>query len=71
MGWESTEQSKWERLATVVNPGANRELFVLPTDACNRVKLRATRRSEAGIGFRDGQRKLKLRMTDRHVMGST
>ena len=44
------------------------------------MKLSATRRSEAGIGFRGaggerirnyGQRKFKVRMTDGHVAGST
>ena len=44
------------------------------------MKLSATRRSEAGIGFRGaggerirnhGQREIKVRMTDGHVAGST
>ena len=50
MGWESTEQSKWERLAAVVDAHAAEN--VLPAGVCNHVKLSATRRSEAGMGFR-------------------
>ena len=78
MGWQSTEQSKWERLAAVVDSGAAEN--VLPTGVCNHVKLSATRRSDAGIGFRGaagerirnhGQRKFKVRMRDGHVAGST
>ena len=47
---------------------------------CNHVKLSATRRSDAGIGFRGaggerirnhGQRKFKVRMRDGHVAGIT
>ena len=50
MGCESAEQSKWERLAAVVDSGAAEN--VLPAGVCNHVKLSATRRSDAGIGFR-------------------
>ena len=49
MGWESAEQSKWERLAAVVDSGAAE--CVLPAGVCSNVKLGA-RMSEAGIGFR-------------------
>ena len=68
MGWEPTEQSKWERLAAVVDSGAAEN--VLPAGVCSHVKLSATRRSEAGIGFRGaggerirnhGQRKFNMR----------
>ena len=50
MKWESTEQSKWKRLAAVVDTGAPEN--VLPAGVCSNVKLSATHRSEAGIGFR-------------------
>ena len=69
--WESTEQSKWVRLAAVVDSGTAGN--VLPAGVCNHVKLSATRRSEAGIGFHGAggerirnhsQRKLKVRLTD-------
>ena len=50
MGCESAEQSKWERLAAVVDSGAAEN--VLPAGVRNHVKLSATRRSDAGIGFR-------------------
>ena len=78
MGCESAEQSKWERLAAVVDSGAAED--VLPAGVCNHVKLSATRRSDAGIGFRGaggerirnhGQRKFKVRMRDGHVAGTT
>ena len=74
MGWGSTEQSKWERLAEMVDLGAAAN--VLPAGVCSHVKLSATRRSEAGIGFRGaGGRRIrnhfKVRMTDGHVAGST
>ena len=78
MGWESAAQTKYERSAAVVGSGAAEN--VSPTDACSRVKLSATRRSEAGIGFRGvgkkrirnhDERKLKVFMTDGHVAGST
>ena len=78
MGCESAEQSKWERLAAVVDSGAAEN--VLPAGVCNHVKLSATRRSDAGIGFRGaggerirnhGQRKFKVRMRDGHVAGTT
>ena len=71
-------KSKWERLAAVVDPGAAEN--VLPVGVCNHVKLSATRRSDAGIGFRGaggerirnhGQRKFKVRMRDEHVAGTT
>ena len=77
-GRESTEQSKWERLAAVVDSGAAENVF--PVDACSHVKLSSTHRSETGMGFRGaggernrnhGQRKFKVRMTDGHVAGST
>ena len=67
MGCESAEPSKWERLAAVVDSGAAEN--VLPAGVCNHVKLSATRRSDAGIGFRGaggerirnhGQRKFKV-----------
>ena len=45
MGCESAEQSKWERLAAVVDSGAAEN--VLPAGVCNHVKLSATRRSDA------------------------
>ena len=48
MGCESAEQSKWERLAAE---------NVLPAGVCNHVKLSATRRSDAGIGFRSLRRR--------------
>ena len=69
MKCESTEQSKWEHLAVVVDSGEPEN--VLPAGVCNHVKLSATRRSEAGIGFRGaggerirnhGQRKSKAGM---------
>ena len=53
---------------------------VLLAGVCNHVKLSATRRSDAGIGFRGaggktirnhGQRKFKVRMRDGHVAGTT
>ena len=44
MGWESTEQSKWERLAAAVESGAAEN--VSPADACSHVKFSTTRRSE-------------------------
>ena len=78
MGCESTEQSKWERLTGVVDSGAAEN--VLPAGVCNHVKLSATRRCDAGIGFRGaggerirnhGQRKFKVRMRDGHVAGTT
>ena len=78
MGCESAEQSKWEHLAAVVDSGAAEN--VLPAGVCNHVKLSATRRSDAGIGFRGaggerirnhGQRKFKVRMRDGHVAGTT
>ena len=47
MGWESAEQSMWERLAAVVDSGAAEN--VLPAGVCSHVKLSATRRSEPGI----------------------
>ena len=50
MGWEPTAQSKWERLAAVVD--ANAAENVLPAGVCTHVKLSATRWSEAGMGFR-------------------
>ena len=74
MGWESTEQSRRERLAAVVDSGAAEN--VSPADACAPVKLSATRRSEASIGFcgaggerirNRGQGKFKVRMTDGYV----
>ena len=77
-GCESPEQSKWERLAGVVDSGAAGN--VLPAGVCNHVKLSASRRSDAGIGFRGaggerirnhGQKKFKVCMTDGHVAGST
>ena len=46
MGWESTEQSTWERLTAVVDSGAADNVF--PAGVCNQVKLSATRGSEAG-----------------------
>ena len=49
-GCASTERSKWERLAAVVDSGAAEN--VLPAGVCHHVKLSATRRSDAGIGFR-------------------
>ena len=73
MGCESAEQSKWERLAAVVDTGSRKRLTA---GVCNHVKLSATRRSDAGIGFRGaggerirnhGQRKFKVRMRDGHV----
>ena len=76
MGCESAEQSKWERLAAVVDTGEAEN--VLPAGVCNHVKLSATRRSDAGIGFRGaggerirnhGQRKFKVRMRDGQVAG--
>ena len=78
MGCESTEQSKWKRLAAVVDLGAAEN--VSPAGVCSHVKVSATRRSETGIGFRGageerirnhGQRKIKVRMADGHVAGST
>ena len=48
-GWESTEQSKWGCLSSVVDSGASAN--VLPPDAYSHVRLSATRRSAAGIGF--------------------
>ena len=71
MGCESAEHSKWERLAVVVDSGAAEN--VLPAGVCNHVKLSATRRSDAGIGFRgaSGERKFKVRMRDGHVAGTT
>ena len=75
MGWESTEQSKWERLAAVVDSGAGEQRLT-----SSHVNLSATRRSEAGIVFRGvrgerihnhAQRKFKVRMTEGHVAGST
>ena len=48
-GWESTEQSKWERLAAVVELGAAEN--VLPAGVCSHEKLVATHRSEADIGL--------------------
>ena len=78
MGCESAEQSKWERLAAVVDTGAAEN--VLPAGVCNHVKLSATRRPDAGIGFRGaggerirnhGQRKFKVRMRGGHVAGTT
>ena len=77
MGWKSTGRSKWERHAAVVDSGAAENVF--PAGVCSHVKLSATRRSEAGIGFRGaagerirnrGQRKFRIRMTDGHVAGS-
>ena len=50
MGCESADQSNWERLAAVVDSGAAEN--VLPAGICNHVKLSATGRSDAGIGFR-------------------
>ena len=49
VGWESTEQSKWERLAAVVDSGAHENVSL--AGVCSHMKLSATRRSEAGIGF--------------------
>ena len=78
MGCAFAEQSKWERLAAVVDSGEAEN--VLPADVCNHVKLSATRRFDAGIGFRGaggerirnhGQRKFKVRMRDGHVAGTT
>ena len=74
MGCEAAEQSKWKRLAAVVDSGAAEN--VLLAGVCNHVKLIATRRSDAGVGFRGaggerirnhGQRKFKVRMRDGHV----
>ena len=50
--WDGSpkSKSKWERLAVVVDSGAAEN--VLPTGVCSHVKLSATRRSEAGTGFR-------------------
>ena len=71
MGCESAEQSKWERLAAVLDSGAAEN--VLLAGVCNHVILSAIRRSDAGIGFRGaggerirnhGQRKFKVRMKD-------
>ena len=48
MGCESAEQSKWERLAAVVDSGAAEN--VLPASVCNHVKqLSATCRSDVGM----------------------
>ena len=78
MGVHRKKKSKWKCLASVVDLGAAEN--VLPADVCSHVKPSATRRSEAGIGFRGGggerirnhgQRKVKVRMTDGHVAGST
>ena len=64
--------------SAVVDLGAAEN--VLPAGVCSHVELSATRRSEAGIGFRGadgerirnhGQRNFKDRMTDGHVAGST
>ena len=57
MVWESKEQSKWERLAAVVESGAAEN--VLRADACSHV------------AFSNGRREIKVRMTDWHVAGST
>ena len=78
MGWGSTDQIKWERVAGVVDSNAAENVLLADVRSC--VKLSATCRSEAGIGFRaaggerirnHGQRKLKVRMPDGHMAGST
>ena len=72
MGCESAEH------AAVVDSGVAEN--VLLAGVCNHVKLSATRRSDARIGFRGaggerirnhGQRKFKVRMRDGHVAGTT
>ena len=66
------------RIQQVERPSAGAADKMLAADLCSHVKLSATRRSDAGIGFRGaggeckhGQRKCKVRMTDGHVAGST
>ena len=78
MGWESTEQSQWERLTAVVDSSAAEN--VSPAGVCSHVKISATCRSEPGIGIHGAggkrirnhsQRKFKVRVTHGHVAGST
>ena len=48
--WDVSPQNKASGSVFVVDSGAAEN--VLPAGVCNHVKLSATRRSEAGIGFR-------------------
>ena len=64
----NTEQSKWERLAAVVDSGAADN--VLPAGVCSHEKLSATRRSEAGIGFSWSGRRVNPQPRSEEIQGS-